>query len=53
MFNILFLNNNQQNSSVLRINLSYIYDLSKSMYPLTFLRYSKDHDCQCQLKVYQ
>ena len=44
MFNILFLNNNQPNSSVLRINLSYIYDLSKSIYPLTLLRYNKDHD---------
>lgn len=44
MFNILFPNNNQRNSSVLRINLSYIYDLSKSIYPLTFLRYNKDHD---------
>lgn len=29
---------------MLRIDLSYIYDLSKSIYPLTFLRYNKDHD---------
>ena len=36
--------NERMRKIVLRINLSHIYDLSKSIYPLTFLRYNKDHD---------